>query len=333
MRVLTRVVTYLVIFMNILFANGWIKTQLITKQQHRRKFGLVHHATQYTIDDSICPPTRPHLLKKAVTKACASIDTYLSRKPIAAHTQQAFDNLVEMIGPDVSKMQIVLDSGCGTGRSTILLGESHPNHLVIGVDRSFTRLSKTIQHQPEHYDWTNNDDDDDDDDNQEDDDVLAASSKRPYCQKISENTFLVRAELVDFWTCCLQKRLTISEHYLLYPNPYPTQTRLTQRWYAHPSFPLILQMRSDTIVLRSNWEGYLKETAKAVEIAYEYYESSSSSSTHQDNHALPYLASARRGPEKRTDKTIAWTNFEQKYDDVGEETYELIFRSIINCEI
>ena len=323
MRVLTRAVTYLVISMNVLFANGWIKMQIITKQKnHRREFYLIHYATQYTINDSICPPTRPHLLKKAVTKACASLDAYLLRKPIAAHTQQAFDNLVELVGPDISKKQIVLDSGCGTGKSTILLGESHPNHLVIGVDRSFTRISKTIQHQPEHYDWKNHDD------NQQDDDYLA-SSKRPYCQKVSENTFLVRAELVDFWTCCLQNSLTISKHYLLYPNTYPTQTRVTQRWYAHPSFPLILQLQSDTIVLRSNWEGYLKETAKAVEIAYEYYESSSSSSsTNQDmNHALPYLESARRGPEKRTDKTVAWTNFEQKYDDVGEETYELILQS------
>lgn len=39
---------------------------------------------------------------------------------------------------------IVLDSGCGTGRSTkILARDIYPHHLVIGVDRSFSRLTKT----------------------------------------------------------------------------------------------------------------------------------------------------------------------------------------------
>jgi hypothetical protein len=111
---------------------------------------------------------------------------------------------------------------------------------------------------------------------------------------------------------------------MLYPNPYPTQTRVTQRWYAHPSFPMLLQLQSETITIRSNWNGYLKEFAKAVEIAHEYYVDKDASEDETGNYALLYLQSAQRGPTRRKDKSVAWTNFEQKYDDVGEETYELI---------
>ena len=290
------------------YANAWTILPLHTSNPCPRKVATVRQATQYTIDDSLCPPTRPHILKSAVTKACGSLDTYLSRKPIAPHTQQAFDTLVQMI-PDIDTKELVLDSGCGTGRSTILMGEMYPDHVIIGVDRSFTRITKTMQKQPEHDGMSNG--------NPED----MASSKRPYCQQIYQNTFLVRAELVDFWTCCLQRNLTISHHYILYPNPYPTQTRVTQRFYAHPSFPLILQLQPESIILRSNWEGYLKEFAMAVSIAHDFY---ASSSTPTSNHALAYLKAAKNGVCRRTDKKVAWTNFEQKYDDVGEETYELI---------
>jgi tRNA (guanine-N7-)-methyltransferase len=168
-----------------------------------------------------------------------------------------------MIGDDDDDIMdrrrpIILDSGCGTGKSTLLLGERYPDHWVIGVDRSFTRLSKqplslssgastsTTPSSP-----------------------YTAASKRPYCEQVSGNTILVRAELVDFWTCYLHQKWKISHHFLLYPNPYPTQTRVTQRWYAHPSFPLLLQLGSESITVRSNRQGYLKEFAQAVEIAHQ----------------------------------------------------------------
>jgi hypothetical protein len=45
-----------------------------------------------------------------------------------------------------------------------------------------------------------------------------------------------------------------------------------------------------------------------------------------ENFALPYLEDARAGPQERVDKSLAFTNFEKKYDDVGEKTYELKLR-------
>lgn len=294
------------------------QSECSTDKQHSTTI-LAAAKTQYTIDDSVCPPTRPHILRASVTKACASMNTFLSKKPIAAHTQQAFETLVEMVPDMLGGKKIVLDSGCGTGRSSLLLGEMYPDHLVIGVDRSFTRISKTTKSkEPEPAQSTHSSS------------SSPVHSKRPVCDQVSDNVILVRAELVDFWTCCLQhKNVTIQHHFILYPNPYPTQTRVTQRWYAHPSFPMLLKLQSETITIRSNWKGYLNEFAKALEIANEYYYSIEednlpSSKDGDDNYARPYLQSAQRGPTRRTDKSVAWTNFEQKYDATGEETYELL---------
>ena len=90
--------------------------------------------------------------------------------------------------------------------------------------------------------------------------------------------------------------------------------------YAHPSFPLILKLGGD-ITLRSNWEGYLKEFALSVESADELYRDEGT-----ENFARPYLEDAQKGPQERVDKSIAFTNFEKEFDDVGEKTYELVLR-------
>jgi tRNA G46 methylase TrmB len=299
--------------------------------------------TRYTIDDSVCPPTNLLMLESVVRKACRSLPRYLHYKPIATHTRQAFDSLLQQLLIDLvrgnhhdddveysipelilSKFSsgIILDSGCGTGRSTRLLAEMYPRHLILGIDRSITRLTKSKNNQKKQGD--------DDDDNQ------------IYIHPIAPNAYLIRAELVDFWRCCLDHDSNfwtnhISHHYLLYPNPYPTLQRLTLRWYAHPSFPLLLQLNAQQLIVRSNWEGYLKEFSMAVEIASDYYNArhetpplpfwSSTRSTSKcrsnNNPALPYMASARCGPHEHHVQSVPWTNFEAKYDKVGERTFEL----------
>jgi hypothetical protein len=311
-------------------------------------------------------PTKEATLEKAVRKACRSLEIYLEKKPAAAHTRRAFEVLVEMIGEDQKRRQplsssstsstssttstmmydgIILDSGCGTGKSTKLLASSiHPRHLVIGVDRSLSRLTKTKDNRQAY----------DDDDNNKND-AASDSERAAYCHQVSENAYLVRAELVDFWRCCIERGWTtpsnsehwdptgdglkITHHYMLYPNPYPTNARLSSRWYGHPSFPLILKLGIQTMIVRSNWEGYLSEFAKSVELANEFYVSSSNDEenniriddTHgkskmstMNNLALPYIHSAKMGPTERIDKSVAFTNFESKYDKVGERTFELI---------
>ena len=66
----------------------------------------------------------------------------------------------------------------------------------------------------------------------------------------------------------------------------------------------------------------MEEFSRSICYANDFYSNDSEST----NCALPYVDDASNGPKERTDKTIAWTNFEKKYDDVGEKTYELLLR-------
>ena len=271
-------------------------------------------ATQYTINDDVCPPIDEAELKKIVQKHCKSLNRFVDNKPIALHTKAAFDKIYPHVDPT---KKVILDSGCGTARSTRLLGELYPDHTIIGIDRSFVRLNQnTASKEGEIMKERENNYGDDNEDGDDEE------SKRSF-QAVSSNVLLVRAELTDFWRCCLNTEWDITHHFILYPNPYPKKNRLKRRFYAHPSFPIILKIGGE-ITLRSNWEGYLKEFAMSVESANDYYGSSDVEG--EENYALPYLEDAKAGPVERVDKSVAFTNFEKKYDNVGEKTFELKLR-------
>lgn len=281
--------------------------------------------TRYTIDDDVCAPTEEKVLKKIVVNHCQHLDQYLQHRPIASHTRVAFDAMMQEMPALSTNTNIILDSGCGTGRSTRHLGTLYPDHFIIGVDRSLARLNRHGIHNHNRQSSSSSSEEEDTSDEEQ--------YERPF-QVLSDNIILVRAELTDFWRCCLDSELHISKHYILYPNPYPRKRRIKQRFYGHPSFPLILKLGGD-IALRSNWEGYLKEFSSSVQHADAFYTNTTSESsftndplvtptTVDDNWARPYRESALLGPKERMDKTIAWTNFEKKYDTVGENTYELL---------
>jgi len=253
--------------------------------------------TRYTID---CPATDPEKLQQTVTKHVQTLDRFLESRFIANHTAAAFEELSQALPSQCGDIayNIILDSGCGTGRSSLLLGQQYPECTVIGVDRSLARLSK----QPYLFDSKKNDEDDDTDD------------KRLVYQAAS-NVWLVRAELVDFWRLLLQdkSRYQVTRHYLLYPNPYPKPKRFKSRWYANPSFPLLLSIASETTIVRSNWELYLQEFAAATK----YVSDQSSNSYCLDLDPVETI---------QPFSTNALSNFEQKYWDVGEPTFELVLR-------
>jgi hypothetical protein len=126
-------------------------------------------ATRYTIDT---PPIDSKLLQATVYKNMKNLNRYLQSRPIANHTIDAFTQLQV----ELQKMQCptsstrtkdtptpvpnphhqstaplpilytdgyILDSGCGTGRSSLVLGHLFPNSIIIGIDRSLDRLSRT----------------------------------------------------------------------------------------------------------------------------------------------------------------------------------------------
>jgi tRNA (guanine-N7-)-methyltransferase len=149
----------------------------------------------------------------------------LFKKPVADHTRQAFDAIATIV--DINKQPLILDSGCGTALSTRHIAEAFPDHQVIGIDRSFTRLHKE------------------------------------YNTYLPENALLVQADLVDLWRLVREAGWQIARHYLLFPNPYPKSVHLKRRWHAHPVFPDLLAL-GGMLELRTNWYVYAKEFASAL---------------------------------------------------------------------
>jgi tRNA G46 methylase TrmB len=181
-------------------------------------------------------------LEAVVRKYAAT--TFL--RPVAGHTREAFERVSDFVrGFNASGCaELVLDSGCGTGESTLHLAKKFPNVPVIGIDKSAVRLSKAG--------------------NERQLEVSAGAS----CD-IPANAFWVRAELLDFWRLALEKveagEWKILHHALYYPNPWPKESEATRRFHLHPIFPTLLRL-SPVTELRTNWEIYAREFAEAARV-------------------------------------------------------------------
>lgn len=136
-------------------------------------------------------------------------------------------------------VDVILDSGCGTGESTIHIARRFPNNPVIGIDKSFARLNK------------------------------AGNPVQTAGEDVPQNAFWIRAELLDFWRLALDRvksgEWTIPYHAVYYPNPWPKQSEATRRFHMHPIFPTLLALGGVT-ELRTNWEIYAREFAEAAKI-------------------------------------------------------------------
>ena len=151
------------------------------------------------------------------------------RAPVPGHTAAAFEQVCRLLRAGESD-RLVLDSGCGSGVSSRLLGEQLPGHVVIGIDRSAARLQRCGAH---------------------------ASARR------QGNCIWVRAELAAFWRLAGRAGWRLRRHYLLYPNPWPKARHLRRRWHAHPVFPDLLRL-GGRLEMRCNWRVYADEFAVAV---------------------------------------------------------------------
>jgi len=152
------------------------------------------------------------------------------KKPYRPFTDDIFHQ-IDAIQKLTSK-PIILDSGCGTGESSLQLARRNPEALVIGIDKSEKRLEKLIiEHSVHHQD----------------------------------NLVLARADVVDIWRMIKESDWNIRKHYLLYPNPWPKKDQLKRRWHAHPVFPEMISL-CHQIELRTNWKIYAEEFKQAIEI-------------------------------------------------------------------
>jgi len=149
------------------------------------------------------------------------------RKPLTDYNRQAFTVLSERFNAEGKPL--VLDSFCGTGQSTALLARRHPEHLVVGIDKSGQRLSRHISSNAGNY-------------------------------------LLLQANCEAIWQQLSAAQIPCAYHYLLYPNPWPKAAQLQRRVHGHPSLPDLLQVGGE-IELRSNWQIYVEEFGLALQLA------------------------------------------------------------------
>ncbi|SDH08364.1 tRNA (guanine(46)-N(7))-methyltransferase TrmB [Propionivibrio dicarboxylicus] len=154
----------------------------------------------------------------------------LFQKPFADYNRAAYAASMERRARQASQAPLILDACCGVGASSIALARAFPEHYVIGVDQSASRLQRQIEGKREGW---------------------------------PENLDLVRADLVDYWRLLHADGVRLDRHYLLYPNPWPKIGHLSRRWHGHPVFPEMLAL-GGVLECRSNWRIYVEEFCFAV---------------------------------------------------------------------
>ncbi len=162
-------------------------------------------------------------------------------KIVRRHLENPFQHKVKKTSLDIFQQikaaadrhrgELIFDSGCGSGESTVQIAEKQKECFVVGMDKSKERIRKAN----EKFD-------------------------------AGENYLLLRAEVVDIWHLAVKNDWRLKQHYILYPNPWPKKSHLKRRWYGHPAFIDLLKLGGE-IVLRSNWKLYLEEFALAAKIA------------------------------------------------------------------
>lgn len=181
-------------------------------------------STQVVSNQPYLHPRLPAVVQKHLTT------TY--RKPVAAHNAAAFELLLHTL--EATARPLVLDSFCGTGHSTASLAQQHPQHLVVGIDKSARRLAR-------------------------------------HRGKPGADYLLLQADCEDIWQLLARHDICVDHHYILYPNPWPKAAHLRRRVHGHPSFPLLPRLAAGAspgrIELRSNWQVYVEEFGLALHLA------------------------------------------------------------------
>lgn len=197
-----------------------------------------------------------------------------SESPSHCHCEERSDEAIE-----AAPFNVILDSGCGAGESTLHLAKRFPGIPVIGIDKSAMRLNKAGNiHQLEQLPGT--------------------TSEPSVDLAVPQNAFWIRAELLDFWRLALEEvqagRWNIIHHAVFYPNPWPKESEAGRRFHLHPIFPTLMALSAVT-ELRTNWEIYAREFAAAARIVC----ADASIACENFNPAVPETAFERKYKEAR----------------------------------
>lgn len=169
--------------------------------------------------------TKPHDKLSAIVSKHLR---YNYRKPIPDRQYRLFQQAYYWIYQQNS--DVILDMGCGVGKSSVMLAKAFPDYMVLGIDKSLNRLKRN-----------------------------------PYFNRdrLLSNLLLLPANNIDFWRLSVDFGLPAVKQYILYPNPYPKKNDVTLRWPGHPVMPWIVAA-SPAIEVRSNWQVYLQEFVQAA---------------------------------------------------------------------
>ena len=149
------------------------------------------------------------------------------QKPYQQHSIDGF----KLVAAEVARAgkPIIFDSCCGVGDSTINIARAHPDHFVIGLDKSGHRLNKN----------------------------------EAYEQHGIDNFMLLRTDLNDFWRLALEAKMLPQKHFILYPNPWPKSKHVKRRWHGSAVSPTIVALGGE-LEMRSNWRLYVEEFGAAL---------------------------------------------------------------------
>jgi tRNA G46 methylase TrmB len=169
---------------------------------------------------------------KNLQKALDRYDINNYQRPIAQFSKDSFKKILAKVS-DFGNNSIVLDICCGTGESSFNLSSLYPNNLIIGIDKSISRLER----------------------------------KNSFKSDLPKNVYFVRGEVLDlyylFYQAVQHDQLKVVKQFILYPNPWPKEKHYKRRFSANPITPFIFQISSQ-IELRSNWKVYLEEFGLAA---------------------------------------------------------------------
>ena len=148
------------------------------------------------------------------------------RREPAQYAIQELDRVEKKLSPN---QKLILDSCCGVGESSFHLAQQFPDSLVLGVDKSASRLSR----------------------------------KNEFKRNLPENLIYIKGNIIDFWQLLDNPKWhsRMQKICLFYPNPYPKSTDLKKRWHAHPVSKHLFRIPC-AIELRTNWRIYFEEFAK-----------------------------------------------------------------------
>lgn len=151
-------------------------------------------------------------------------------RPIAPHNRRVFEQLE--CWHAAQRLPLLLDSGCGTGQSSLRLAERFPGHAVLGLDKSLTRLRQR-------------------------------GLNSVNAVVVSGRCCLALGDLVDLWRLMADAGWRFERHYMLYPNPWPKPAHRVRRWPLHPVWPTQLAL-APALELRTNWRIYAEEALASL---------------------------------------------------------------------